>query len=179
MQLLGILKGAAIGAGFMYLFDPSQGRRRRALIRDKAVHAWNEAGDTIESKSRDIANRAQGAIHNAATIVSPDRIRRSGASMVSMPGWMPATWSPQTRLLVTAAAGILALYGKRRGDMLGTALGALSVGIITNSISAHELRHGIEAAPSLPSDYSGAADEDFPTHRGTMSEHRPRAAKSM
>ena len=34
-----ILVGAAVGTAAMYLFDPDQGRRRRALIRDKAVRA--------------------------------------------------------------------------------------------------------------------------------------------
>src|SRR5437879_3371754 len=64
MHILTFLKGVAIGAGFMYLFDPSRGRTRRARIRDKAIHAWNEAGESVESCTRDFANRTQGVIHD-------------------------------------------------------------------------------------------------------------------
>lgn len=176
MHLRTFIKGAAIGAGAMYLFDPSRGRTRRARIRDQAVHMWNEAGDAVEAKTRDIGNRAQGVIHDAATLLSPDRIRRS-SGMGSSSRWMPANWSPTTRLLVTAGAGLLAFYGKRRGDILGTALGALSVGIITNSVSAHELRNGIGSSPALPSDYSAADAEPEGLPSAGLSEHQPRAAR--
>ena len=174
MHLITFLKGAAIGAGFMYLFDPSRGRSRRARIRDKAVHTWNEAGDMVEARARHLSNRAQGLLHDAATIVSPG----SAGLAASSRGWMPANWSPTTRLLVTAGAGLLAFYGKRRGDMLGTALGALSIGVITNSVSRRELRHGVESAPSLPTDYDECDEEhDLAMGAGTR-EHKPRTARS-
>src|SRR4051812_18266476 len=83
MHIMTFLKGAAIGAGFMYLFDPSQGRTRRARIRDKAVHVWNETGDNIEGKSRDLANRAQGLLHDAASALTPSRFSDRGAQFAS------------------------------------------------------------------------------------------------
>jgi hypothetical protein len=59
--------GALAGAGVMYLLDPQQGRRRRALARDKAVRLRNSA-DTLVSE--EIPKRvdylggfAQGARH--------------------------------------------------------------------------------------------------------------------
>ena len=177
MHLITFLKGAAIGAGFMYLFDPSQGRRRRARIRDRAVHAWNEAGDTVESKTRDLGNRAQGLLHDAATVFSPQGARRSSARFTTSQSWMPANWSPTTRLLVTAGAGLLAFYGKRRGDLLGTALGALSVGVITNSVSTKELRHGVAFAPALPSDYTATDQDRGMVANADAQEHRPRASE--
>src|SRR5438094_1429718 len=89
MHFTTFLKGAAIGAGLMYLFDPSQGRRRRARIRDGAVHAWNETGDTIEGKTRDIANRAQGVLHDVTSILTPGKAAgRLGA--LSSSSWAPA-----------------------------------------------------------------------------------------
>ena len=167
MQFMTFVKGAAIGAAFMYLFDPSQGRKRRARIRDKAVHTWNEAGDTVESKTRDLANRAQGVLHDATSILTPGKPRFGAHASASK--WAPANWSPTTRLLVTAGAGLLALYGKRKGGPLGTALGAASIAIITNSVSTSELRRGFAPAPALPSDYGDDADNSFgaitPNHR--------------
>jgi len=177
MHFTTFIKGIAIGAGFMYLFDPDRGRSRRALIRDKAVHYWNEAGDAVESKTRDLSNRAQGLIHDAATALSPSGKNATTNFQGSKAAWMPANWSPTTRLLVTAGAGLLAFYGKRRGDMLGTALGALSIGVITNSINRSELRHGIAASPSLPSDYESDPDSGF-TALNRAAEHKPRAART-
>ena len=175
MKLVTFLKGAAIGAGCMYLFDPSRGRTRRARIRDNAVHVWNEAGDAVESNSRHLANRARGMLHEAKTCISSSA--RGGLVSTSQ-SWMPVKWSPTTKLLVTAGAGLLALYGKRRGDMLGAALGALSVGVITNSVSMRELRHGVEIAPSMPSDYAEEEDQANLFAGVNANEHQRRASRS-
>jgi len=177
MKIMTFLKGAAIGAGAMYLFDPTRGRSRRARIRDKAVHTWNETGDAVESKARDLANRTQGLLHDAAALVTPRGAGYSAAGSGSSKSWMPSNWSPTTRLLVTAGAGLLAFYGKRRGDMLGTALGALSVGLITNTVSTRELRNGLVSAPSLPTDYPEPEDHQTSMSGVTGAEHRPRASR--
>ena len=172
MRINTFLKGVAIGAGLMYLFDPSEGRRRRCRIRDRSVKVWNDTGDAIESTSRDIANRTQGAIHNVTGLVSPETYRRR-LQALDLP-LAPSRWSPTTRLLVTAAAGLLALYGTRKGGILGTALGAASIGIITTSASATELRTGFIVAPSIPTDYVVTTDITGRGHVEDLSEHLPR-----
>lgn len=53
-------KGLLVGAGLMYLFDPRQGRRRRALVRDQITHARKELEDELEGRARDLSNRARG-----------------------------------------------------------------------------------------------------------------------
>ena len=68
-QACAFLAGAAIGAGLMYLFDPQGGRRRRALIRDKAVSWANDAGEYAEKTARHLGNRAQGLAHEARKAV--------------------------------------------------------------------------------------------------------------
>jgi uncharacterized membrane protein/osmotically-inducible protein OsmY len=62
---VGILTGLGIGAGLMYLFDPDQGRRRRALVQDKATRAARKTRDAIEVLSKDLRNRGQGLIAEA------------------------------------------------------------------------------------------------------------------
>jgi uncharacterized membrane protein/osmotically-inducible protein OsmY len=62
---VGILTGLGIGAGLMYLFDPNQGRRRRALVQDKATRAARKTRDAIEVLSKDLRNRGQGLIAEA------------------------------------------------------------------------------------------------------------------
>lgn len=39
--------GVVLGALAMFIFDPEQGRRRRALARDKLVHYGRRAGDMV------------------------------------------------------------------------------------------------------------------------------------
>lgn len=57
-----LVGGLGLGAALMYLFDPDRGRRRRALIRDKAEGAANKAGDYAGKMSRDFRNRAYGLV---------------------------------------------------------------------------------------------------------------------
>lgn len=49
----------------MYLLDPDRGRRRRALLRDKAKGLSNDALKAASRKSHDLRNRAQGLLHEA------------------------------------------------------------------------------------------------------------------
>lgn len=61
-NLEAFLLGAAAGAGAMYLLDPDQGRRRRALARDQLSHGRHTLEDTMSERARDAANRARGAV---------------------------------------------------------------------------------------------------------------------
>jgi hypothetical protein len=61
-NVLSVIGGAAAGLGFMYFLDPDQGRRRRALARDQMMHAAHRTGDAMDATSRDLANRAKGAV---------------------------------------------------------------------------------------------------------------------
>lgn len=58
-----LLVGMALGAGLAYLLDPERGTRRRALLRDKLVHAGHELEDTARSNVRHVRNRARGLAH--------------------------------------------------------------------------------------------------------------------
>jgi len=59
----------AAGAALMYIFDPQGGRRRRALVRDKAVGIKNDVKGTVERTATDLGNRAQGMLHEAKSVV--------------------------------------------------------------------------------------------------------------
>lgn len=69
-KILTVLGAAGLGALVMYLYDPKGGRRRRALIRDKAVGLTNDAREAIGKKTRDLSNRAQGVVHEAKSMLS-------------------------------------------------------------------------------------------------------------
>ena len=59
---------AAAGAAAMYFFDPDQGRRRRALVRDKFAWLVDEIGDVrkdAQGRAKHLRNRAKGMMHEA------------------------------------------------------------------------------------------------------------------
>jgi BON domain-containing protein len=61
-NVLNVIGGVTGGLTLMYFLDPDHGRRRRALVRDQMVHAAHKTGDAMDATSRDIANRARGAV---------------------------------------------------------------------------------------------------------------------
>lgn len=61
-NVVSVVGGVAAGLGLMYFLDPAQGRRRRSLVKDQMVHAAHKTGDAVDATSRDIANRAIGAV---------------------------------------------------------------------------------------------------------------------
>jgi hypothetical protein len=63
-------KGATLGAGLMYFFDPQRGRRRRALVRDAAIRFSNELRDAADVTRRDLSNRFQGFKSEAQSLFS-------------------------------------------------------------------------------------------------------------
>jgi len=68
--LAGSIGALALGAGVMFMMDPAQGRRRRAMIRDKAVHAAKETSRYVERKTHHIENKAKGAVANARHLMA-------------------------------------------------------------------------------------------------------------
>ncbi|MFX5521606.1 YtxH domain-containing protein, partial [Acinetobacter baumannii] len=59
-SLLQCAVAAAVGAAVMYLFDPQSGRRRRAMLRDKAEASRHDMQDLAEKQAKRITDRMQG-----------------------------------------------------------------------------------------------------------------------
>jgi hypothetical protein len=62
MDTRNMLVGIGVGALLAYLADPQSGRRRRALARDKVVRASRKTRDALDATTRDVRNRATGAV---------------------------------------------------------------------------------------------------------------------
>lgn len=71
-RLLALATGIAAGALVMYMLDPNNGRRRRALVRDKAVATGHDVERLARGTSRQTANHLRGV---AAKVRA--RVRRS------------------------------------------------------------------------------------------------------
>lgn len=63
--ILPAIGAMGIGAGLMYMLDPEEGPRRRALVRDKFIHWGHEAEDMVEGKAEHLGNKAKGMMHEA------------------------------------------------------------------------------------------------------------------
>lgn len=78
VALAAVASGVA-GAALMYLFDPKGGRRRRALLTDKVVHASHEVVDAVGPTARDVAHRSQGMF---ASLFSWPRKEEAGDDVI-------------------------------------------------------------------------------------------------
>jgi len=54
------LASVALGALAMYISDPSVGRQRRALLKDKVTHYRSRTQKLLSSRVRDVRNRLSG-----------------------------------------------------------------------------------------------------------------------
>jgi hypothetical protein len=68
-----LIVGTAAGALFMFMFDPGQGRRRRALVRDKITHLrrvmTRDVPTTVEKRGRFIRGVAKGLVHDTTEVL--------------------------------------------------------------------------------------------------------------
>jgi hypothetical protein len=83
-----------ISSGFIYLFDPNLGKRRRSLLRDKVTHARNKIRKSAEIALRDIEHRLYGAFcelraklrgRDTSDEVVVDRVRSKLGRYISHP----------------------------------------------------------------------------------------------
>jgi uncharacterized membrane protein len=140
------LSGVGLGAGLMYLLDPEAGRRRRALSRDKAMHALHEQRGVVEKGVRDLRNRAEGvrartrgalAGEEVSDRVLVDRVRAEIGRHVTHPG----------SIHVSAFEGEVTLTGpifRREVDRLVRAVRRVpGVRSVRDELEAHETADGI------------------------------------
>jgi uncharacterized membrane protein len=102
MKTKALVTSFALGAGLMYLMDPERGRRRRALIRDQAVHGVRKTADAVDATSSDLRNRLHGLAaelqhmfrhETVSDTVLTERVRAVLGTVCSHPGSITVTAS--------------------------------------------------------------------------------------
>ncbi len=119
------LRGAATGAAALYFLDPDEGRRRRALVRDRTRHLARVARDEIERDWRDARNRLRGMTAKA---------RRVGSGAAGT-----VVDEQQTRKIVAAATDGVRAGVERVGRM--DPASRLAAGLVGLAALAPILRH--------------------------------------
>jgi osmotically-inducible protein OsmY len=66
-----LVRGAVIGAGLMYFFDPVLGARRRADLAGRISHVLRLERELFERARRDAENRIRGLIEQVRAPVTP------------------------------------------------------------------------------------------------------------
>lgn len=135
-----LIAGAGLGAGCMYLMDPDRGRARRARLRDKTGSVCREVRLSVDRVQADLANRAQGLVARAKSVVQPEtvdddqlvaRVRAKLGRLVSHPHAID----------VIAQQGRITLSGdvlEQEAERLLSGVGAIH-GV--SSVCDHLLRH--------------------------------------
>jgi hypothetical protein len=68
------LRAFALGAATAYIFDPRDGRRRRALLRDRVLRLLRQGRRKLAGRSRYVAGQAHGVAAEARSRVSAPEI---------------------------------------------------------------------------------------------------------
>ena len=136
-----LITGLGLGAALMYVLDPERGKRRRGLVRDKALSAARKAGDTIDARSRDWRNRARGVAAElkakrrseyVSDAVLEERVRAEIGRSLANPGAVG----------VTALAGTVTLSGpviaSEVDGLLSTVHGVRGVEDVENRLEVYE-----------------------------------------
>jgi len=105
---VGTLGALGLGASAAYLLDPERGRRRRALIGEKAKHFWRITTRSADKKTRDLSNRAKGVMaqvkrtgkDEVSDDVLVDRVRSEMGHVVTHPGFIDVTANQGTVTLI-------------------------------------------------------------------------------
>lgn len=143
-----MVTGAGLGAGLMYLLDPEQGDRRRALIRDQVARLLRRTGRAAGVTARDVRHRTGGLLaewrgrfaeHEVGDETLVQRVRSTMGRAVSHP----------RALDVTAAGGQVTLSGPVLRDEVRSLLSAVSrvrgVRQVHDRLEPHDRAEGVPA----------------------------------
>jgi hypothetical protein len=145
---MAILFPIALGAGAAFFLDPQQGRRRRALVRDRLARTTREAREFRAAAAQDLRARAQGLSSRMRTLrggpVSDDvlvaRVRAKLGRYVSHPH----------AIRVSASNGFVTLGGDILAAEHGRLLRAMrTVGGVRDCADRLDVHPSAAGIPSL------------------------------
>jgi hypothetical protein len=150
---VGLISGAAIGAGLMYLADPDRGSRRRSFVRDKVVHGIRLFSDVSDKGIRDMRNRTRGVAAEAWCAVKPehvsddilvDRVRAKIGRTVSHP----------SAIEVSAKHGRITLSGpvleSEADDLIDAAYSVRAVRDVESRVETHRTSENVPGLQGHP-----------------------------
>lgn len=160
MEARSVLKTLGAGAATMYFLDPAEGKRRRALVRDKMISGWRRSARGVRAVVEDMSNRMQGVAAKTRHLLKrekevPDsvlhaRVRAQLGRFVSHPGSIHVSAQDGH---VTLSGPVLAREVDRLLSRVSRVRGVRSV---ENRLEIHEHRDNVpglqggETPPGAP-----------------------------
>lgn len=141
---MGILAGAAAA----YMFDPVQGHRRRALVRDKATKTYREGCEFADVASRQLRQRAKGVRARPMAIVGMARDE-----------FTKHNWSPAARVVSGGGGSALMLLGFARGGLWGLLAFIAGAAVLTRAGANRPLAQLRQSLPSKQKRLSSTTTE--------------------
>lgn len=145
---LAFLKGAGLGAGMMYFFDPVSGNRRQALLRDQLVSTVTTFTRQAEATCRDASNRLQGAgaeIRSAMQSTDQpltERVREGAMEAGRTLGRQGSSWSPTAKAAaMLGGASLIASFMSKR-DLAALAFGAVGLTFMAKELTDQQNMRG-------------------------------------
>ncbi len=108
------LGGVALGALAMYISDPSVGRQRRAMLKDKVTHYRSRTQKLFSSRVRDVRNRISGLQAEASKFLATRKAELGNAQVTE--GSIDLSTNPELPPAPKAA---------------GWVAGAVAIGVLT------------------------------------------------
>jgi hypothetical protein len=148
MKAITLLKGLAVGAGLMYILDPQQGRRRQALIRDKAIHMGKVKRQSFDVMKRDFSNRAQGIVQSVRGRIQTDHpddlllVQRVRSAMGRFTSHSHAIEVVSNNCEVTLSGPVLA---NEVQDLIKCVQNVRGVERVYNNLEVHEVAQGVSS----------------------------------
>jgi len=146
MAPLLLIGAAALGGAAMYYYDPDKGRRRRALVRDKAVKAASNMKHFVDDGTQDLKHRKSAVTGRIKSFINrrkgtddvlAERVRSKMGRHVAHPG----------AIEIAAAGGVITLTGSilaHEHDGLVEAVGQVPGVIdVVDQIGVYETAEGI------------------------------------
>jgi uncharacterized membrane protein len=100
-----------LGAGLMYLLDPERGARRRARIREQAIHSTRKTSSLFYKASRDVSNRTHGMVAILRSFFSGDQMVDDSIIIARIRSKLGRYVSHPHAIEVTSSNGIVTLSG--------------------------------------------------------------------
>jgi len=153
VEQLGLLKGMLIlgcmglGASMMYALDPGLGRRRRALVRDKAQAYWRRTGKFISQTARDMRQRTYGLIAETQTQLRGAEVPEDTVLVARVRAQIGHVVSQAGAIEVTAHQGRVTLSSSIATHEVEKLLSAVaSVAGVTAVVNHLEVNHATASA---------------------------------
>lgn len=166
-RIMSAIARSGVVAGLAYLLDPDQGKRRRALIRDKAAKAMHNLDDGISKAGRDLRNRTRGVVAETLAALgekeAPDwllaeRVRAKIGGLVRFPSLIDVLVH-ENRVILTGA-----VLADEVGPLLERAASVRGVTGVDNRLEVYQTPNEIPALQNqnvMPERHSASQQKNW------------------